>query len=58
MGGEGAGLTEQLVDQGGLAVVNVGDNGDISEGAGHSGLGVIATRKKPKIITRPARRID
>jgi len=44
MGGEGAGLTEQLVDEGGLAVVNVGDNGDVSEGAGHSGLGFVAVR--------------
>jgi hypothetical protein len=58
VGGECAGLTEQLVDQGGLAVVNVGDNGDVSEGAGHSGLGVGATRKKPKIISRAALSID
>jgi hypothetical protein len=39
-------------------VVNVGDNGDVSEGAGHSGLGVVATRKKPKIITRLDSRSD
>jgi hypothetical protein len=39
-------------------VVNVGDNGDVSEGAGHSGLGVVATRKKPKIIPRLASRSD
>jgi hypothetical protein len=51
--GEGAGLTEQLVDEGGLAVVNVGDNGDVSEGAGHRNLGFGATRKKPTILSRP-----
>jgi hypothetical protein len=27
---EGAGLAQQLVDQGGFAVVNVGDDGDIA----------------------------
>ena len=32
---EGAGLAEQLVDQRGLAVVDVGDNGDIAQVAGH-----------------------
>ena len=30
VGGEGAGLAEQLVDQGGFAVVNVGDDGDVA----------------------------
>jgi hypothetical protein len=35
VGGEGAGLAQQLVDEGGLAVVDVGDDGDVSEGAGH-----------------------
>ena len=33
VGGEGAGLLQELVHQGGLAVVDVGDNGDITEGA-------------------------
>jgi len=28
---EGAGLLEQAVDQGGLAVVDVGDDGDVAE---------------------------
>ena len=37
--GESAGLTQQLVDQGGLAVVNVGDDGDIAYGAGHGSSG-------------------
>ena len=36
--GEGAGLAQQLVDQGGLAVVDVGDDGDIAECAGHDVL--------------------
>jgi hypothetical protein len=30
MGGEGAGLLQQLIDEGGFAVVNVGNNGDVS----------------------------
>jgi hypothetical protein len=30
VGGEGAGLAKQLINQGGLAVVDVGDNGDVS----------------------------
>jgi hypothetical protein len=59
MGGEGAGLTQQLVDEGGLAVVNVGDNGDVSEGAGHRGVwrrvGVGAMRKNPQLY-HPMRR--
>jgi hypothetical protein len=38
VGGERAGLAEELVNQGGLAVVNVGDDGDIADGAGHDGL--------------------
>ena len=33
VGGEGAGLAEQLVDQRGLAVVNVGDDGDVADRA-------------------------
>ncbi len=32
---EGAGLAQQLIDEGGLAVVDVGDDRDIAEGAGH-----------------------
>jgi hypothetical protein len=35
VGGKRAGLTEQLVHQSGLAVVNVGDDGDIADFAGH-----------------------
>ena len=33
---EGAGLAEQLVDQGGLAVVDMGDDGDVADV--HDGL--------------------
>jgi hypothetical protein len=51
MGGEGAGLTQQLVDEGGLAVVNVGDNGDVSEGAGHRGVWRCCDAEEPAIIS-------
>jgi hypothetical protein len=37
VGGKAAGLDQQLVDQGGLAVVDVGDDGDVANGAGHMG---------------------
>jgi hypothetical protein len=30
-GGEGAGLLQELVDEGGLAVVDVGDDGDVAK---------------------------
>ena len=33
---QGAGLLQQLVDQSGFAVVNVGDNGNISEVLDHA----------------------
>src|SRR5207244_3784331 len=33
--GKGARLLQQLVDQGGFAVVDVGDDGDIAKSAGH-----------------------
>src|SRR5690606_5940570 len=37
---QGAGLLEQLVDEGGLAVVDVGDDGDVAEAFdGHDGNG-------------------
>ena len=32
----GAGLAEECVNQGGLAVVDVGDDGDVADSAGHS----------------------
>jgi hypothetical protein len=38
VGAEDAGLGEQLVDQGGLAVVDVGDDGDVAERHGKTGL--------------------
>src|SRR5690606_37586857 len=34
---EGAGLAQQLVDQGSFTVVNVGNDGDVAQGASHSG---------------------
>ena len=37
VGAEGAGLAEHGVDEGGLAVVDVGDDGDVADGAGHGG---------------------
>jgi hypothetical protein len=37
--GKGAGLAQQLVHHGGFAVVNVGNDGDISDlGMGHGSL--------------------
>jgi hypothetical protein len=33
--GEAAGLDQQLVHQGGLAMVDVGDDGDVADGTGH-----------------------
>ena len=35
--GEGAGLAQQLVDHGGLAVVDVGNDGDVADLLGHGG---------------------
>jgi hypothetical protein len=35
VGGEGAGLPEELVDEGGLAMVDVGDDGDVANSACH-----------------------
>ena len=37
--GEGAGLAQQLVDQRGLAVVDVGDDGDVAEVVAQRGHG-------------------
>ena len=37
VGAEGAGLAQHGVDQRGLAVVDVGDDGDVADGAGHGG---------------------
>ncbi len=34
---EGAGLAQKLVDEGGLAMIDVGDDGDVANGAGHGG---------------------
>ena len=39
VGGERAGLTQQLVDQRGFAVVNVGDNGEVTNSAHGATLG-------------------
>jgi hypothetical protein len=38
--GEGAGLAQQFVDQRGLAVVDVGNDGDVAYGARHGSLGL------------------
>jgi hypothetical protein len=35
---EGACLAQELVDQGGLAMIDVSDDGDITDGAGHCGV--------------------
>jgi hypothetical protein len=45
--GEGAGLLEQAVDQRGLAVVDVGDDGDVADRALHGGEGPKARGKRP-----------
>ena len=37
VGAEDAALAEHGVDEGGLAVVDVGDDGDVADGAGHGG---------------------
>ena len=39
VGGEGSGLLEQAIDEGRLAVVNVGDNGDVADRSIHGGNG-------------------
>ena len=49
IGSERAGLTQQLVDQSGLAVVNVGDDGDIAELAGH---GYSLAMKRGRILAQ------
>ena len=36
--GEGAGLTQQLIHERGLAVVNVGDDGDVADRANGHGV--------------------
>src|SRR6218665_1479492 len=33
--GKGAGLAQQLIDHGGLAMVDMGDDGDVADGCGH-----------------------
>ena len=38
VGGEHAGLAQQLVDQRGLAVVDVGDDGDVANGSFHGAV--------------------
>ena len=41
VGREGPGLAQQLIDERGLAVVDVGDNGDVANGTGHGGAGSV-----------------
>ena len=40
--GEGAGLAQQLVDHGGLAVVHVGDDGDVADLLGAHGVASVS----------------
>jgi hypothetical protein len=35
VGGESARLAKEFIDEGGLPVVDVGNDGDVAEGAGH-----------------------
>jgi len=44
---EGAGLAQELVDEGGLAVVDVGDDCNVADGAGH-GVGYRKVLVNPK----------
>ena len=43
-GPEGSSLAEHVVDQGGLAVVDVGDDGDVAECEGHGRRRLIARK--------------
>ena len=51
--GEGAGLAQQLVDERGLAVVDVGDDGDVAEGAGSDGHGRLPVRRVRRATGHP-----
>jgi len=46
---EGAGLAQELVDQRGLAMINVGDDGDIAKLLGH-GMQTLDTGKRADTI--------
>jgi hypothetical protein len=48
VGGKSSGLLQQLVHHGGLAMVNVGDDGDVTEGARHNCLNRLG--KKARIL--------
>ncbi len=50
VGGEGAGLLEQLVDERGLAVVDVRDNGDVAELLDHKNVPGVWPAKRSRII--------
>ncbi|WP_375290284.1 hypothetical protein [Qipengyuania sp.] len=49
---ESSGLTEELIDESRLAVIYVGNDGEISQGAGHYGAFSDVRRMAPE--TRPA----
>ena len=51
--GEGAGLLQELVDEGGLAVVDVGNDGDVTDGTGHFWA---KTLKRAVILAQRTRR--
>jgi hypothetical protein len=38
MGGEGSGLLEQAIDEGGLAMIDVRDDGDVTDRSVHGGV--------------------
>jgi len=59
VGGEGAGLAQHLIHQGGLAVVDVGDDSDVSDGASHNGGGRFAVHNgRGGIVARSARQTN
>ncbi|MNL09801.1 hypothetical protein D3C87_1305750 [compost metagenome] len=43
---EGTCLAQELVDQGGLAMIDVGDDGDVTDGAGHCGVPLTRSVRK------------
>ena len=58
IGAEGAGLAEKGVDEGGLAVVDVGDDGDIANGAQEIFPNVVVMARPPNadLLREEARR--
>ncbi len=52
----GAGLLEQLVDEGGLAVVDVGDDGDVAQFHVRFVLAALSAVRKMGVTKRPAQK--